>query len=303
MDLRGKLRLKIAHGFAGIVRSIGIRGTTKAAHFISKLLLPKPSGKILITTVEGFDIYIDPLRDLGVERSIYYTGTMEPGTVSNLKSLISISDTIIDVGANIGFLSIIFSKLVGENGKILSFEPLESTRKLFIENIGLNSLKNINVFECALGSRADNLPIFPHGKNRGMASLMKHDSDNGIPAENISVKTLDSIIGIENKIKLIKIDAEGWELEVLKGSPLILKNKDAPILCIECCTLRSIHGGTLADLFRLLCLDNTYKLYKSKKGMNRICKMTQINSINDFPDFDNILCFPSNHYNLIPSLT
>ncbi len=109
----------IRHALVSSLLEIDVRGIRRIAHHLPRLLIPEPQGICIMKTRYGFCLQIDPVRDQGVERSIYYTGTYEKGSLAIMKRLLRKGDSFVDVGANIGLMSLYASQLVGASGKSL----------------------------------------------------------------------------------------------------------------------------------------------------------------------------------------
>jgi len=210
------------------------------------LLAPRPRGSTIIHTYYGFDIFVDPVTDKGLEREIYYYGTYEAGTLYVMRRYLREGDTFIDVGANIGFISLFASQLVGASGAVYSFEPASETFEILKRNVRMNNIDNIRVYNFALGSTRGSLLIYNNlAISRGSASLIPYqDNSDG---RQVFVQTLDEFVTVNEifNIKMVKIDVEGWELEVLKGAKHLLGRFDSPIICIEYSNLYPIQNGKL----------------------------------------------------------
>ncbi|MDF1672247.1 MAG: FkbM family methyltransferase [Vicingaceae bacterium] len=171
-----------------------------------------------------------------------------------LYSLIKNSNTVIDIGANIGETSLNFAKLVGDKGKIYSFEPDPINYKSLEYNLSLNNFKNISLNNLGLGNQAGTFKIHTYdNNNKGMNRIVSNNSE----VENyreISVTTLNDYVKKQsiNKIDVIKIDVEGFELNVLKGAKDVLK-QFSPDLFIELDESNLIEQGSSAiELIALL---------------------------------------------------
>jgi FkbM family methyltransferase len=128
----------------------------------------------------------------------------------------------VDVGANIGYYTIIASKLLGSKGKVYAVEPVPSTATILKINIKLNGCNNVIVIEGAAWSTKGRLILRIPGTNYGYASAVR------LGSKSISVKAipLDEVLGSVEYVDLIKIDVEGAEYEVLKGAKnTLLKTK------------------------------------------------------------------------------
>ena len=250
-------------------------------------MLKKPSGSTIIHTRFGFKIKIDPDFDENIEKVIYERGVYELGTVKLIQSLLKSGDLFIDVGANIGFLSMVGAVSVGKKGEVIAFEPVPSTYAILKENKSLNKMNNLQLNSFALGSKNENVLIYEETNNRGGASIaIKRSENDGIPVE---VKRLDELI-LDRPVQLIKIDVEGLELEVLKGGEQLIR-KDHPALIVEYSESR-VEEGAL-DMFNWLKDLGFYEFYKLKKGKERKSKLVKvISKTGGLPEHDNIICLP-----------
>ncbi len=253
---------------------------------LPKWFLKTPKGPVVIETVFGFKIKLDPVFDKNIENVIYERGVYEQGTVSVLLDFLSPENTFLDVGANIGFLSLIAAKQIGEKGSVYAFEPFPNTYDILKENKSLNSYDQIKTFAFALGNQTETKSIYPEKENRGGASIVNHISDGGI---DIDIKRIDDLT-LTTKVDVIKIDVEGFELEVLKGGQKIIIN-DRPKLIVE----HSMDRTNTAEKFELYHWINDlgiYKIYKLKNGKERESALVEIKSLADLPVHDNIFCIP-----------
>ena len=251
---------------------------------LPQLFIPKAKGKVIVDTNFGFKIELDPLFDKNIENIIYKRGVYELGTVSILQKLLNKGDVFVDVGANIGFLSLVASAKVGHSGRVYAFEPVPSTFEILKTNKQINNFEQLCLNQFALGNKNENLKIFNEKNNRGGASIINHTQSQGI---TISVKKLDDL-NIKEKINVIKIDVEGFEFEVLKGAEKTIK-KDKPNLIIEHC-VEINNSANENEIYNWIKDLGYYKIYKLKFGKERQSELVEIISINDLPQHDNIFC-------------
>jgi len=130
-------------------------------------------------------------------------------------------DVIFDVGAHIGLFTIKTASLIGTDGAIYAFEPVKNNFDLLEKNIALNNFTNVKPFLTALGDKLETKLLCLSKTNTGMHTLMKTKGEKIL----VPVITLDKIIeklSIE-KINLLKLDVEGYELRVLQGGKNFLK--------------------------------------------------------------------------------
>lgn len=156
----------------------------------------------------------------------------EPKMVRLFQTLIKDSDTVIDIGANIGCTSLLFGELAQQ---VVSFEPSPSTFALLSQNIARSQLPNIELYNCALGSSKMTSQI-TYAKSNRSGGFVANKTTIKIDhiTEKIQVEKLDNLIQELNinQVDFIKIDVEGFELEVIKGAIEVI-TKFQPIVVLE----------------------------------------------------------------------
>ncbi|MBN1850763.1 MAG: FkbM family methyltransferase [Deltaproteobacteria bacterium] len=166
----------------------------------------------------------------------------EPETSQFVIHALKPGDCFLDIGAHIGYFSLLASALVGDDGKVISFEPDEANFNHLNQNIMLNSFLNIHARNQALGATIEKKTFFINSDADGGHALW----DVGLHPFNkksrvnrftrdIQVQTIDSIIGdhqIDN-LKLIKIDTEGAEQSILQGGVKTIQKHQVPYIICE----------------------------------------------------------------------
>lgn len=137
-----------------------------------------------------------------------------------LSSSLKEGDYFVDIGANIGLYSLLASDLVGKTGKVISFEPTPETFSRFIDNIQINQFSNIEAFNIGLSEMPGILEL--NVSNSGFDawnSFAIHCNPNMHSKIQVNVSTLDIELSKydKSKIRVIKMDVEGWEKFILKG--------------------------------------------------------------------------------------
>lgn len=165
----------------------------------------------------------------------YVFGTYEPGVVKGLEELIRPGWTTIDVGANIGYFTLLMANRVGPQGKVIAFEPLAENFRILQENIKLNGHANVVAENLALMSRTERIELrsATPGAITWVASV-RIDQNSAVESQSVEAVTLDEYVqknGIA-KVDFLKIDVEGAEASVLEGATNVL-NRDQPTLLIE----------------------------------------------------------------------
>ena len=302
-DYSNHIGLKICHEL-GRIRYLPIRFAVRITQLLTRIVpKPNPKGSCTIETIHGFMILIDPILDKGLERELFMYGTYEEGTLRIMNHILKDGGTFIDIGANIGLMSLHAAKILNGNGKVLSFEPLSSTYDIFLQNIKLNNFGNIEAVNIAIGSTNGTVDIFDSiAINRGSSSLIKPNHTES--SHRISIKRLDEYLEerrMNSNINCIKIDIEGWELEALKGADTILSGPNAPICIIECSTLHPTYGGDTQDIYTFLRNINSYRIFRLAKGKGRPSKLIEVKDKANLPEHDNLFCFLPGHIDNLPS--
>ncbi|HVX57435.1 MAG TPA: FkbM family methyltransferase, partial [Candidatus Saccharimonadales bacterium] len=199
------------------------------------------------------------------------------------RKIVRAGDTVIDIGANIGALTLALYDLVGgDKGKVLAFEPQPENYKLLLENA---KGKNIHTFTCALGAKEGEISV-------PALSELKHTNYGGIElgGSNVSYRralhTLDQYTkNMLSPISFIKIDVEGMEAEVLKGAKQTIA-KHRPVLYVE--NDRSEKSAELLQLIfdmNYFVFEHTPLLYAESNFKEREVDEQNIVSVN-------LLCIP-----------
>lgn len=164
-----------------------------------------------------------------VEWNIYFKNKTEPR--EKLYSLVREGDVVVDVGVNIGETLLNLAARISNDGKIFGFEPNPVVLERCKKNVSLNpSLKNISLQSVALGREAGEFFLKIHDeRNKGMNSL----SASG-EGEKIKTISFDSFVEKQklNQINLMKIDVEGFEMNILLGAEKTIR-RFHPVLFIE----------------------------------------------------------------------
>jgi FkbM family methyltransferase len=175
-------------------------------------------------------VFVFGAEDQFVGKSLDVYGDYSEDEISVFKMILRPNDVAIEVGSNIGALTVPMSKLCK---KVYAFEPQPDNFRLLEANIQSNNATNIHAYPYAVGSDSGvvNVPELEDlgHTNYGRVEIIEEPKANAIA---VTLVTLDQVIDIEDKIKFIKIDVEGYEREVLEGAKTIIM-KDRPLLYVE----------------------------------------------------------------------
>jgi FkbM family methyltransferase len=192
-------------------RKIVPRGWSPVLQLLSRRLAGLQNYPV---TVDGeFELRLD-LRERMCHEYFYSSRCNEPTTVEIMRKALRHGDVFIDVGANIGFFSRVASEFVGLSGSVLAVEPAPAAHRILEANTRL--LKNVSRYRCALGAEQGQRDFFV--RNEGDLSSFERSLDSS--EVRVAVRTLDDIA--PRNVRFIKIDVEGFEIDVLRGSARVL---------------------------------------------------------------------------------
>jgi FkbM family methyltransferase len=185
-----------------------------------------------IGSVTGKSWYSSKI-DLSKEMDFLKRHLVKPGTV------------VIECGAHHGAQSILLSRWVGPQGKVVAIEPMQENLSILRKNIKLNDLSNVIVVEKAVGSPRDDKLSMARSSNASVRPTGKHT----IPVESITLDALADTLKIVPA--LLKIDVEGYEYEILEGSRSILATTPAVFIEVHTPTLQR-YGRKFEDLWNFI---------------------------------------------------
>jgi FkbM family methyltransferase len=237
---------------------------------------------------------------LGLKNDPYQTGSVAtmgewaPNETNILCALIRPGDLVLDVGANVGNSMLAFAAAVGQSGRVISFEPQPMPYMCLCANIALNSLVHyVTPVPMAVGARPGSIavPLLDPTKvdNFGGVSLL---DTHTTPTQDVGVITIDSLN--LDSCRLIKIDVEGMESEVLAGAKETIK-RHRPIIWAEQLDHRD---GTRAEMAGVL-KELGYKAWKLQtliysEHNTRLCRHNMFQFPDGTPMHDaNVLAIPA----------
>lgn len=223
-----------------ILRRQGIRSfILLSSRFISgRIIYHTRIQKSLLVKVDGFPIVVDTFGYAywkEVER-----GGWESYTRKILTTELASGGTFVDIGSWIGPFTLLAAKIVGEQGSVHAIEPDPVARGVLLKNIAFNHLTNVKVYPIALAGKIGTAQIAARGLfgNTMSTLLLEHRKGGIMPC---TTTTLEMFVR-ENNITpdLIKMDIEGSEYQVLRGSEDYIRSLHSPLL-IE------IHNNLLSE--------------------------------------------------------
>ena len=175
----------------------------------------KPIGIVLVD-VEGSKMYVDS-RDTGVAPFLLEWGFYEKYETALFKRLVKKGMVVVDIGANIGYYTLLASHLVGEEGRVFAFEPDPNNYELLLKNIEINGYRNVIPVKSAVFSKSGRMKLFLDKNNLGGHSLSEANVDKSSFITVEAVRLDDFFKNIDVKIDVVKMDVQGLEMHVLEG--------------------------------------------------------------------------------------
>lgn len=189
--------------------------------------------RICFENISGHSMYVLNGHKMSLNSynaSYFMLGEYEPETTKTFKSLIKKGDVVVDVGANIGYYTLLSARAVGNKGKVFSFEPDLMNYSLLEKNVEINGYKNIVLVKKAVSDKNSIERFYINSPNTNSLIFSEDQSEKSINVETIK---LDDYFN-DNKIKiikLVKLDIEGAEALALNGmKKLIRENKIISII-------------------------------------------------------------------------
>lgn len=180
----------------------------------------------LILNVHGSRMITRVSDDDGVSyQLLFYRSGLEKYEIKLFKKYVTKGMTVVDVGANIGYYTLLAARLVGDKGRVIAFEPEPQNYALLVRNIGMNSYRNIVPLKKAVSSKTGTADLFLNRQSG--AHSFSPDRDDNIGVTRVETVSLDQYFkGRERPIDIIKIDVEGAELAVFQGMSNIIRKND-----------------------------------------------------------------------------
>jgi FkbM family methyltransferase len=233
-------------------RSIGNKVADRIYDNAKNLFGNRP--KLFVEEFEG-EFHMDTRSHLF--KRLLLNGTYEPELVSIVNKTVNLGDDVIDVGANLGFFSVLFSRKVGLSGRVLSIEPTSKVFDTLSLNLKLNMADNVIAFNGAVGEKKSKITINSIVGKEEYSSVgeVVHHSVKGEKTitEIVECSTIDALVEMHNlKPSFIKIDVEGAEFMVLSGAVNTLKKYHPVILSELSDEMLGACGSSSSDVIGLL---------------------------------------------------
>jgi FkbM family methyltransferase len=176
--------------------------------------------------LETHSLYVMPRDYIGA--AILQTKGHEPHVTNVIRRELKRGDVFLDIGANLGFFTMLASRMVGQTGEVISFEPNPLNLQLIYASIQRDAADNVRIYPYAASDKAGILRFLTVGSNGGVMN----DDDKRDTSMLVQAVTLDEFLKDQRRIDMVKLDIEGHEISALKGMIGLLR-RDRPKIIAE----------------------------------------------------------------------
>jgi FkbM family methyltransferase len=235
-----------------IERAGGVLAATAQSHQAIQRDLEVVLHRIKPPVLSGPGLLVAQVDDfvLGIPQeewrtAVYYVfgGGYEQGVTRRLREIVRPGMAFVDVGANVGIYTLLAARLVGQAGKVYSFEPAPRTFEALKQNVITNGFEDrVDLSPLAVLDKKTRLPLYVQAGQCGWNTFFRYEDKESEPVMVQTIR-LDDALSTAARIDIVKIDAEGAEPFILRGMKRILKANPQVILLIEFAPSHLVRAG------------------------------------------------------------
>ncbi len=185
----------------------------------------------MLPDVQGSKMYIN-LKDKGLSVDLLLDRVREPHSTQFLSTLLRKGDSILDIGANIGYYALLEARLVGREGKVFALEPSPASFVILKKNIEVNAYAHIHVFPVAAADKEGSCEMCLY-EQANLNSMLERRDRNVLQRICVPTVTVDGFLADKEVPRLIRMDVEGYEDRILQGMAGTLQDPRLELLFIE----------------------------------------------------------------------
>jgi len=253
-----------------------------------------------VKTKEGFDLILDR-NDFILSRALAIDKEWELEETNLFKKEVKKGMNVIDIGSHIGYFTVLFSKLVGEKGKVFAFEPFPRSFEILKQNLVLNNLNNVKLSNEGISNYSGKGELFLQTNEGSVDNRMYEEAlvkilDYDRKSIIVRTKKLDEI-EFEDKIDFIKMDVQGYESQIIEGAKKMLRESTNLKMLVEFIpNAHRVQGKNEEDFIRLLDELGFEIFAMENNDINKI-DIEKLYSLEDFGDpgwHVSLFCIKSN---------
>ncbi|MGH0029409.1 MAG: FkbM family methyltransferase [Myxococcota bacterium] len=178
-------------------------------------------------------MFLNP-DDRTITPKILFDGVWEPKETHWFTRSVGPGDTVVDVGANVGYYTLLAARLVGDAGRVFAFEPDPVSFGVLERNVRLNGLSNVVLEQKAVSDAAGSIRLYIAPNNKGDHRIYQPEEAARREYVDVDAVALDDYLaGHPGPVDFVKIDTQGAEVAILEGMPRTLRENPDLRMVIE----------------------------------------------------------------------
>jgi FkbM family methyltransferase len=252
---------------------------------LSQVLL-RAGGNEQQIQVFGKRMYVD-LWDSAVSTNLFVNRVWEPEETKVVVGLLHKGDVFVDIGANIGYFTLLASDAVGGTGKVFAFEPSSSNARLLRRNVEANQCENVRVEEKAITEAYKPVTLYLSNINFGDHRIYASDDDathnNGLQRSQVQAEgiTLDGYFPAGSRVNFVKIDIQGAEYFALQGMKRVLRENRDVVCAMEFWPHGLLEAGASPSALLQELIQLGFILHRLDRGQVTPANVDEILSVNE----------------------
>jgi FkbM family methyltransferase len=240
---------RVAAAVLGVLRSLPTRRLRALAYRnAAQPLVQRMDTELLVRAVGGVSVIADPPDPSG--RALAATGLWEWNVGAAIRQNLESGDVFVDVGANAGYYTVLSATIVGPRGHVYALEPAAATYRKLTRNVAINACDNVTALCIAAGAATGEATLYGPALGHDATSSLRHRPE-AATATTVPVRPLHAVISAEHRsrLKLVKVDVEGHEDDVLRGLEPLLEQGSRPNLIVEVHALHNAEAPAFVASF------------------------------------------------------
>lgn len=238
-----------------------VKGYVNSLEFsrrLQGLIENKFDDRLVLKELDGFKLYVQP-SDLAVGRPIMEGGVHESHVTAVFRNRIGTGMSVLDVGANLGYFTMLATSLVGPSGHVMAIEPNPGNIKLLEASRRANAFANVTVVQAAAG-RELGLLMLNTSHSNGTTSALSNELRALIDSVTVPSMKIDELMPQDRKLDFIKIDIEGAEFNALLGAAKTIQRWHPIIVSEFAPDMMPMIAGVDGPAYLQLLIDFGYKI-------------------------------------------